>query len=100
MKNLHQLNGRLTKIITPVCPIKNNVGTRCYDAPARAEAIAEYRRTMRVWRKRLGNLWPLLPLLGYLILSPVGLHKIVLRLPKRKALGPDEISTETLRQLP
>ncbi|GBP40344.1 Probable RNA-directed DNA polymerase from transposon X-element [Eumeta japonica] len=42
MKNLHQLNRQLTKTSASVCPIANRTGARCYDAPARAEAIAEY----------------------------------------------------------
>ncbi|GBP76701.1 hypothetical protein EVAR_52436_1 [Eumeta japonica] len=42
MKNLHQLDRRLTKTIKPICPITNRAGARCYDAPAWAEAIADY----------------------------------------------------------
>ncbi|GBP78291.1 Probable RNA-directed DNA polymerase from transposon BS [Eumeta japonica] len=35
-------NRRLTKTTTRICPITNRVGARCYDAPARVKAIAEY----------------------------------------------------------
>ncbi|GBP28443.1 hypothetical protein EVAR_93390_1 [Eumeta japonica] len=37
-KNLNQL----TRASTPVCPIANRAGIRCYDAQARAEVIADY----------------------------------------------------------
>ncbi|GBP13804.1 Probable RNA-directed DNA polymerase from transposon X-element [Eumeta japonica] len=56
---------------------------------------------MRVWNRRLETICPPHPFLPRdLFLSPVERHKIVLRLSKRKAPGPDDISTAALRQLP
>ncbi|GBP62266.1 hypothetical protein EVAR_8605_1 [Eumeta japonica] len=37
---------------------------------------------------------------GDLFIAPAALHKIVMRFPKKKAPGPDGISTAALRHLP
>ncbi|GBP51134.1 Probable RNA-directed DNA polymerase from transposon BS [Eumeta japonica] len=52
---------------------------RCYDRHMRSEQL---------------------PLPGDLFITSATVHKIVMRLPKKKAPGPDSISTATLRHLP
>ncbi|GBP39726.1 Probable RNA-directed DNA polymerase from transposon X-element [Eumeta japonica] len=46
-----------------------------------------------------GNSWTLYPK-GDLFITPVALHRTVLRLPKKKAPGSDGISTATLKHFP
>ncbi|GBP00480.1 RNA-directed DNA polymerase from mobile element jockey [Eumeta japonica] len=86
MKNLHQLNCRLTKTTTPICPITNRAGARSYDVPARAEAIVQYLE---------GPFSPKSP-----AISTMMQEHGTLRACGREGPGPDGIATEALRQLP
>ncbi|GBP33915.1 Probable RNA-directed DNA polymerase from transposon X-element [Eumeta japonica] len=74
LKNLNRLRCELTKASTPIYPIANRVGVR--------------------WSPHLP------PPSRRSISIPSELHKIVLRLAKTKAPGPDSISTAALRHLP
>ncbi|GBP53955.1 Probable RNA-directed DNA polymerase from transposon X-element [Eumeta japonica] len=117
-KNLNQLCRQLTRAGAPKCPITGRSGIRRYDAKARAEVIAEHlaeqftpnppatssnlQKHYTQVRKRVEEFMATTspPLPGDLIITPAALHKIAICLPKKKAPGPDSISTAVLRHVP
>ncbi|GBP31069.1 Probable RNA-directed DNA polymerase from transposon X-element [Eumeta japonica] len=117
-KNLNQLCRQLTRAAAPKCPITDRSGVRRYDAKARAEVIAEHlaeqftpnppatspnlQKHHAQVRYRVEEFMATAPspLPGDLFITPAALHKIVIRLPKKKAPGPDGVSTAALRHLP
>ncbi|GBP47638.1 RNA-directed DNA polymerase from mobile element jockey [Eumeta japonica] len=117
-KSLHQLCRRLTRSPAPVCPLFDKTGTRRYAARERAEILAEHLEEQftphtpsdtpeaashhvqverRVEEFRMA---PVPPLPGDYFVSPAETGKMISRLPKRKAPGPDGIPTAAIRQLP
>ncbi|GBP20940.1 Probable RNA-directed DNA polymerase from transposon X-element [Eumeta japonica] len=117
-KNLNQLCRQLTRAAAPKCPITDRLGVRRYDAKARAEVIAEHlaeqftpnppatsprlQEHHAQVRCRVEEFMAttLPPPPGDLFITPAALHKIIIRLPKKKAPGPDGVSTAALRHLP
>ncbi|GBP42180.1 Probable RNA-directed DNA polymerase from transposon BS [Eumeta japonica] len=102
-KNLNQLCRQLTRASAPKCPITDRSGVRRYDAKARAEVIAEHlaeqftpnppatspnlQKHHAQVRFRVEEFMATAPpsLPGDLFITPAALHKIVIRLPKKKA---------------
>ncbi|GBP57009.1 tRNA (guanine-N(7)-)-methyltransferase [Eumeta japonica] len=117
-RDLNQLCRQLIKAAVPKCPVTDRSGVRRYDAKARAEVIAEYLDRQSI--PNLPTTTPKMqehytqvknhveefmvtappPLPGDLFITPTALHRIVMPLPKKKAPGPDGISTAALRHLP
>ncbi|GBP63054.1 hypothetical protein EVAR_87426_1 [Eumeta japonica] len=64
--------------------------------------LHNYKSTTHKYKTVWRSSWTLRPpsLPGNLFITPAALHKIVMRLPKKKAPGPDSISTAALRYLP
>ncbi|KAJ2937413.1 hypothetical protein O0L34_g19102 [Tuta absoluta] len=117
--SLYHLNRQLTRTKEPICPLINREGRRCYDDSERAETLAEHLETQFTphpvvttessvlehhaaveERVREFLLVPTPPLPGDCFISPAELAKAVVRLPNRKAPGPDGIPTAALKQLP
>ncbi|GBP33314.1 Probable RNA-directed DNA polymerase from transposon X-element [Eumeta japonica] len=102
----------------PKCPVTDRSEIRRYDAKTRAEVIAkhlaeqftpnppatspnlqEHHAQVRYRVEEfMATAPPSLP--GDLFITPAALHKIVRRLLKKKAPGPDGVSTAALRHLP
>ncbi|GBP03462.1 Probable RNA-directed DNA polymerase from transposon X-element [Eumeta japonica] len=117
-RDLNQFCRQLTKAAAPNCPVTDRSGVRRYDAKARAEVIAEYLAEKFIpnppatspkmqehyiqVENRVEEFMVTAPppLPGDLFITPAALHKIVIRLPKKKAPGPDGISTAALWHLP
>ncbi|GBP62578.1 RNA-directed DNA polymerase from mobile element jockey [Eumeta japonica] len=117
-KSLHLLCRRLTRSPAPVCPLFDKTGTRRYAAKDRAEIQAEHLEEqftphtpsdtteaashhVQVERRVEEFLMaPVPPLPGDYFVSPAETGKMISRLPKRKAPGPDGIPTAAIRQLP
>ncbi|GBP76204.1 Probable RNA-directed DNA polymerase from transposon X-element [Eumeta japonica] len=109
---------QLTRAAASKCPITDRSGVRRYDAKTRAEVIAEHlaekftpnppatspnlQEHHAQVRYRVEEFMATAPppLPGDLFITPAALHKIVIRLPKKKAPGPDGVSTAALRHLP
>ncbi|GBP77240.1 Probable RNA-directed DNA polymerase from transposon X-element [Eumeta japonica] len=117
-RNLNQLCHQLTKAAAPKCPVTDRSGVRRYDAKARMKVIAEYlidqftpnppatspkmQEHYTQVKNRVEEFMVTAPssVSGDLFITPAALHKIVIRLPKKKVPGPDGISTAALRHLP
>ncbi|GBP76656.1 RNA-directed DNA polymerase from mobile element jockey [Eumeta japonica] len=117
-KSLHLLCRRLTRSPAPVCPLFDKTGTRRYAVKDRAEILAEHLEEQftphtpsdtpeaashhaHVERQVDEFLMaPVPPLPGDYFVSPAETGKMISRLPKRKAPGPDGIPTAAIRQLP
>ncbi|GBP44122.1 Probable RNA-directed DNA polymerase from transposon X-element [Eumeta japonica] len=117
-KNLNQLCRQLTRAAAPKCPITDRSGVWRYDAKARTEVIAEHlaeqftpnppatsprlqeHHAQVRCRVEEFMVTALPPPPGDLFITPAVLHKIIIRLPKKKAPGPDGVSTAALRHLP
>ncbi|GBP89928.1 RNA-directed DNA polymerase from mobile element jockey [Eumeta japonica] len=117
-KSLHLLCRRLTRSPAPVCPLFDKTEARRYAAKERAEILAEHLEEqftphtpsdtpeaashhVQVERRVEEFLMaPVPPLPGDYFVSPAETGKMISRLPKRKAPGPDGIPTAAIRQLP
>ncbi|GBP65548.1 RNA-directed DNA polymerase from mobile element jockey [Eumeta japonica] len=113
-KSLHLLCRRLTRSPAPVCPLFDKTGTRRYAAKDRAEILAEHLEGQFTPHTPTDTpeaashhvqveeflMAPVPPLPGDYFVSPAETDKMISRLPKRKAPGPDGIPTAGIRQLP
>ncbi|GBP30482.1 Probable RNA-directed DNA polymerase from transposon X-element [Eumeta japonica] len=115
VRDLNQLCRQLTKAAAPKCPVTDRSRVRRYDVKARAEVIAEHLAgqfipnppattpKMQKYYTQVENrveeflVTASPPLPGDLFITPAALHRIVMRLPKKKAPGPDGISMVALR---